>query len=330
MKSDGVIRKLSLLLVALMLLGTLVFLLMGHDLRYSIFSTMIILLSHFKHGTEDPLIEQATTIVLILGSYLVLAYIIRGSAEYLFEGEFRERRRKRKMAKVISKMEDHFIIAGYGRVGRQIADDLHDEGVDFIVVDRSESEIAIALKNGYNAVLGDPVKEETLIQANIRSAKSLLAALGTDTDNLFLTLTAKALNPDLFIVARASEEENISKLEKAGANRVTMPYQIGGYHMAAAAIRPSVVDFLDVMTDGKHSELQVEEINVDKGSSLVGQRIGEILSRKKTGATVLAINKYDGYSRINPSGEEMIERGDQLIVMGTKDQLETIQRNLSE
>jgi voltage-gated potassium channel len=266
---------------------------------------------------------------LIVGSYLILAYIVSGSAEYLFEGQFSENRRKKRMGKKIADMEDHYIVAGYGRVGRQVAQELADEGVEFIVVDRSETEIKEATLKGYAAVMGDPIKEETLQAAGIERAKSLLAALGTDTDNLFLVLTAKSLNSDLYIVARASEEESVGKLEKAGADRVALPYQIGGYHMAAVALRPAVVDFLDVIVDGKHTEMQIEEIHAERGSKMVGAKITEFFSRKKNGITVLAINHPDGTSMINPSGDEIITRDDQLIVMGTKPQLEAILKEVS-
>lgn len=326
---EKLLRRLVITLIVFIIFGTLGFYIAGHDLWISFFSTVIILLSHFKHGIEEPIGEQILTISLILGSYFIFAYIIKGAAEYFFGGQFKESRRKKKMAKAIEKMKDHYIVCGYGRVGKQVAQELKDEGVEFVVVDRNPVETYDATKGGMVTVEGDPIKEDTLKQAGIANAKSLLAALGDDTDNLFLTLTARSLNPDLYIVARASEEENVSKLEKAGADKVALPYQIGGYHMAAVALRPAVVDFLDVIVDGKHTELQIEEINVEKGSKLIGLPMGEYLSKKKTGATVLAVNKADGVSKINPDGNEIVHRGDQLIVMGTRAQLEQILNEVS-
>lgn len=329
MKDRHPLRNLVLVFLGLTAFGVTGFLLLGEDIWHSFYTTIIVLLSHFPHGVDDPIAEQIIVIVLILGSYFVLAYIIKGVADYFFGGEYNERRQKRKMDKKISELTGHYIVAGYGRVGHQVAEELADESVDFVVVDRNPLETYVAAQKNYKFVEGDPIKEEVLIKAGIKKAKSLLAALGDDTDNLFLTLTAKSLNPNLYIVARASNEENVSKLEKAGADRVTLPYQIGGYHMAAVALRPAVVDFLDVIVDGKHTELQVEEIQVERGSELIGQRVSEALSRKKTGTTVLAINKKDGRSRINPSGDELIEREDQLIIMGTKDNLEKVLKDLT-
>lgn len=272
---------------------------------------------------------QIVVLLLVFGSLIIIAYVLRYAAEFLFEGQIAERAKRRAMEKKIDKMEGHFVVAGYGRVGKQVAEELKDEGVEFVVIDKNPVETYAAAQAGCVVVEGDPIKEDVLERAGIKKAKSLLACLGSDTDNLFLTLTAKSLNQDLYIVSRASEEENVGKLEKAGADRVALPYQIGGYHMAAVALRPAVVDFLDVIVDGKHSELQVEEIVVQRGSVLVGQRVADYLSREKTGTTVLAINKKNGVSKINPSGDEIIEREDQLIIMGAKDQLEKVLSELS-
>jgi len=324
MRKDHPLRKLFNIFLVLFTIGFFGFFLLGYDVWHSFYQTTIILLSHFKHGVDETPLEQMLTIGLIIGSYFVIAYIIRDAAEYLFEGQFSENRRRNRMRKKVEHMKDHYIVAGFGRVGKQVAEELKDEGVDFVVLDRDPTHRKEAEKRGLIFIEGDPTKEETLRSAKIQNAKSLLAALGTDTDNLFLTLTAKSLNPDIYIVARASEEENVEKLEKAGADRVTLPYQIGGYHMAAVALRPAVVDFLDVIVDGKHTELQVEEVSAERGSSMVGSRIADFFSRKQNGITVLAINRRDGSSKINPSGDEVINRDDQLIIMGTKAQLEKI------
>lgn len=330
MKTRSPLEKLFSIFLMLLMLGFWGFLILGYDAWHSFYQTVIILMSHFKHGVEESVFEQILTIFLIIGSYLVFAYIIRVAAEYLFEGQFSENRRKNKMKKRVEAMKDHYIVAGFGRVGKQVAEELNDEGVEFVVLDRDPAMRKEAEKRSFAFIEGDPVKEETLKQAGIDKAKSLLAALGTDTDNLFLTLTAKALNPGIYLVARASEEENVPKLEKAGADRVALPYQIGGYHMAAIALRPAVVDFLDIIVDGKHAELQVEEIRAERGNSMVGAKILDIFPRKKGGVTVLAINRRDGSSKINPSGEEIITRDDQLIIMGTRVQLEKLLAELKK
>jgi len=325
MDRSKTLKTLLILTSILLVLGTLSFSIVeGRGAWDSFYITLTILLSHFYHEVNFPLSIQLVILIEIFGSFIIIAYVLKLAAEYLFEGQLKEKVKKRKMDKKIAKMEGHYIVAGYGRVGKQVAEELADEGVDFVVIDRNPVDTYAAGKKGYVTVDGDPIKEETLKTAGVERAKTLIAALGDDTDNLFLVLTVKSLRPDIYVVSRASDEESVSKLEKAGADRVSMPYQIGGYHMAAVALRPAVVDFLDVIIDGKHSELQIEEINIDRGSHLVGRKIGEYLSRKKTGATVLAINKKSGATKVNPPGDEVIERDDQLIVMGTKAQLETI------
>jgi voltage-gated potassium channel len=305
------------------------FMALGKGPWEAFYLTVIILLSHFEHGAENAIGIQILTIVLVIGSYFVLAYIIKGAAEYLFGGSFKENRRKKKMAKAISKMKDHYIVCGYGRVGKQVAQELAYEDVDFIIIDRNSEMVKEADIKGYVTVEGDPIKESILKKAGIKEAKAIISALGEDTDNLFLTLTARSMNSDIFIVSRASSTENISKLKKAGANKVSLPYQIGGYHMAGVALRPAVVDFLDVISDGRHAELQIEEVNIERGSDLVGQKIMDNFSREKVGVTVLAVNKADGTTKINPSGDEIIERDDQLILMGTREQLEKITKEIS-
>jgi voltage-gated potassium channel len=325
MRQKKTLSILLILTLILLLIGTFSFyFLAGEGIWESFYVTLTILLTHFYHKVEFPITLQLVILLLIFGSFIIIAYVLKYFAEFIFEGQLSEGVKKRKMDKKISKLADHYIVCGYGRVGKQVAEELSDEGVDFVVIDKNPLETYEAEKKGFIAIEGDPIKEEILQRAGISRAKALLACLGDDTDNLFLTLTAKSVSSELYIVARASEDESVSKLEKAGADRVSLPYQIGGYHMAAVALRPAVVDFLDVIVDGKHTELQIEEINVDKGSSLVGRKVCDVLSRKKTGVTVLAINKRTGASKINPGGDEIVERGDQLIMMGTRAQLELI------
>lgn len=321
------LRKILYIFLIFLTFGTLGFYFLGHQefsLWQALYSTLIVLLSHFLHGTEDPISIQILIIVLILGSYFTLANLLKLSAEYFLGGEYKEHRRKQKMMKNITKMKNHYIVCGFGRVGKQVCEDLYHANVDFVILDRDQREANRATALGYNALALDPTDEESLIKANINEAKSLISCLGGDTDNLFVTLTARSAAPDLYIVARADDDGNTSKFEKAGANRVAIPYQIGGYHMATMALRPAVLDFLDVIVDSRHDELEVEELEIPRNSFLVGKRISEDLSRDRTGITVLAINHSDGTSKVNPTGAEVILSGDKLIVMGNRKQLDSI------
>lgn len=330
MNDNSPSRKLILVFALMLCAGVFGFMVFGGtSLWIAFYSTLIILLSHFLHGVEAPVWEQILSILLIIGSYVVVAYLLRWAADYFLGGQFKENRKKRKTMKSINKMENHYIVCGFGRVGTQVAEELFHDGVDFVIIDRDPREVKNAADKGYNSVCGDPTMEESLQKANIDNAKALITCLGEDTDNLFVTLTARSLNANLYIVARANYEENIPKFEKSGANRVATPYQIGGYHMATMALRPGVLDFLDVIVDSRHDELEVEEIEVPRSSFLVGKTIAEAISRDKTGVTILAINHKDGTSKINPLGTEMIHQDDKLIVMGNREQLESVAAQVS-
>jgi voltage-gated potassium channel len=325
MSDNHTSKKIFIILATMLSIGVVGFMLLGDESFWiALYSTIIILLSHFLHGVENPAWEQVLSILLIIGSYIVVAYLLRWAADYFMGGQFKESRRRRKIMKGVSKMKNHYIICGYGRVGAQVTEELFHEGVEFVIIDRDPLEVKAATDKGYNAICVDPTQEESLGKANIANAKALITCLGEDTDNLFVTITGRSLNPDLYVVARANFEENIAKFEKSGANRVATPYQIGGYHMATMALRPGVLDFLDVIFDGRHKELEVEEIEISRESFLVGKTIAGAISRDKTGVTILAINHKDGSSKVNPLGSEIIHQGDKLIVMGNKEQLETI------
>lgn len=330
MYEQSTFRKLLLTLFGLILLGTSGFLMLGEESLWKAFyRTVIILLSHFDHGSEGTFGLQILNIFLIIGSFFIVAYIIKFSADFFLGGEFKEKRRKHKMLKDISKMKDHYVICGFGRVGKQVAEDLAHAKVDFVILDRDQREISQAQALGFNALAGDPTKESHLLSGGIMHARAVITCLGEDTDNLFATLTARSINPDVYIVARANDDENIEKFEKAGANRVAIPYQIGGYHMATMALRPAVLDFIDVIVDSRHQELEVEEIEVGKNSPLLGKTIGEELSRDKTGTTVLAINHGDGTSKVNPNGHEVIHYGDKIIIMGNRTQLDMLTQTVA-
>lgn len=325
MNENNALKKMLLVLGGMLSFGMLGFMVIGGETPWRAFySTTIILLSHFVHGIDDPAWEQILSIILIIGSYIVVAYLLRIAADYFMGGQFKESRRRNKVMHNIKKMDEHYIVCGYGRVGTQVADELAHDKANFVIIDRDQREVKKATDKGYNAVCADPTMEESLMKAGIEKAKALITCLGEDTDNMFVTLTARSLNSELYIVARANYEENIPKFEKGGANRVATPYQIGGYHMATMALRPGVLDFLDVIVDSRHDELEVEEIEIPKTSFLVGKTIAGAISRDRTGVTILAINHKDGSTGINPLGTELLHQGDKLIVMGNRTQLESV------
>jgi voltage-gated potassium channel len=280
------------------------------------YETIVILLAHDTSFEVQRPISKLIVVLLLVSSLGLIAYLLKWLAEYMM-GLSSNVKQHRVKAKV-DKLKDHYIICGLGRVGAQVAGEMYHEGVPFIGLDKDPVKVDDALSKGYMALPYDSTAEESLVAVGIERADGLVACLSEDSLNLFVVLAARSLNPDLYIVARANRPENEIKLRRAGANRVAMPYQIGGYHMASMALRPNVVDYMDVMTKSGVSELEVEEMVVGEHSRLAGHRLGKTLAEGEVGATVIAINGADGTSRVRPTGREVIYPGDRLIILGAK------------
>lgn len=280
-------------------------------------------LGFLTHYTPHDFVNPASRIVkigIIIASFGLLGYLLKWSAEYMIGVD--DTVRKRRLHNKIKKYENHYIVCGLGRVGSQIVREMALEEVPFVALDRDKSKVDEAVALGYLAFQADSGEEEALKMAGIDKAAGLVASLGDDSANLLATLAARSINPDLYIVARANRQQNEVKLKRAGANRVALPYQIGGYHMASMVLRPNVVDYMDVISaSGKGNDLQVEEMVVGEHSRLSGHRLGKSLAEGAIGATVIAINGSDGTSRVRPTGKEMIYSGDRLIVLGSKNDL---------
>ena len=227
------------------------------------------------------------------------------------------------MERNIAKLKGHFILCGYGRVGREIARVFTEEKAPFVVIDKDKESIATAEKNDHLYVLADATSDEGLKEAGIERARGLVVALGSDADSVYITLSARGLHPDLFIEARASGSEAETKLKKAGADRIISPYSLGARRMAELALRPAVVDFIDTVIRRRGRELQMENITIKHDSALVGLTIEE--TRRRTKAAILAISKKSGKLVANPPQEETIEGGDRLIAMGTRKQLAALE-----
>jgi voltage-gated potassium channel len=286
------------------------------------YTTLLILLTHFPHVDAKTWQGRLLIIFLVISSLIIIAYLLKWFAEYMIG--IGSNVYKRRMKAKIDKLKDHYIVCGLGRVGSQVARELANEGVSFVGIDRDQEKVDEATAHGYLAVCADSTVEEALQNVGIDRAKGLVASLGEDSLNLFVTLAAKSLNEHIFVVARANRHENEVKLKRAGADRVAMPYQIGGYHMATMVLRPNVVDYLDVTAPApSEHDLQVEEMVVSEKSPLAGKRLGEhkSLIEGSKGATVVAINGSDGSSIIKPSGSEVIYPGDRLILLGAKQDL---------
>ncbi len=266
------------------------------------------------------------TVFLILIGVGVLFYSLGTIMELFFEGflvEIMEGRRKQRM---YERLRNHYIVAGYGRVGEQICHELSHVGVTFVVIERREERARSAERDGHLVFEGDATDEEALEMLNLKKAKGLVACVGTDPENVFITLTARSVNSDLFIVARANALEAEAKLYKAGADRVISPAILGGRRMAAMLVKPTVAEYLDVVTHGEGVEFQLDEYQIDEHAPLCGDSIGGSDIRTKSGVLILAIRYPSGVIDTNPVATTVIEPGQEIIALGTKDQLRKFER----
>ncbi len=234
------------------------------------------------------------------------------------------------MKRRIETMENHYILCGFGRVGQQVAKELASEKENFVILERDENKIKSAKELGWPYLTGDVAVDEDMFEkAQIKRAKGVIIAVGTDADAIFMAISAKSLNPDVFLVARASNVEAADKLTKIGVNRVALPYQIGGYHMATMAIRPSVVDFLDLLVDEDREELEMEEFVVLKDGYYDGKTIADA-DIVKAGLAILAIRRLDGKAIINPTRETKLHGGDRLVMMGAEAKLDLLSKEVNK
>ena len=266
------------------------------------------------------------TMMVIICGVGTAVYTLGQAVEIIVEGEIVGFRRRKKMDKIISEMRNHCIICGYGRVGHQVAHELLAEKKPVVVID-SKPETAKELEmQNIPYIIGDITSDDNLEEAGIRAAKTLIACADSDTANVFVTLSARALNPKLFIVARASLKETNEKLVKAGADRVMSPYFIAGRRMAMMATRPVAVDYLDTIMHSEHLELGIGELKVEEGSEIAGKSLKDAQIRQKSGAYILSVRKPNGNFILQPAADTVVENGDIVVAIGTPKQLNTIEK----
>jgi voltage-gated potassium channel len=261
------------------------------------------------------------TIVLIVLGVSTVAYALSSIGEYILNVRVGPRVRERRMMRAISKLENHFIICGFGRVGRSAYESLKEAKGEIVIIEKDNEQAEMPLALGLTVVIGDATIDETLKQAGIEKARGLMVCSGNDSDNLFIVLSARSLNPNLFIVARSVNAENENKMRRAGADRVVSPYKIGGRHMANLLSRPHVTDFLDVVTLDSGLELWLEELEIGETSVLAGKTVIEADLRRNTGAILIALLRGPERKTFIPDEKMRLEVGDELIVLGTREQL---------
>jgi voltage-gated potassium channel len=265
------------------------------------------------------------TIFLIAGGVAGAGYTLGRIVEFMIEGYFSDIWGGRTMKKRIDKLSDHYIVCGFGRVGEQVAREFKRTGAEFVVLDSNPDVQRFMDAEDVLYIQGDAADEDVLKEAGIERAKGLVSVVDSDADNVYVTLTARALRPDLFIIARSNSEKSAYKLKRAGANRVVSPYSLGGRRIASMVVKPIVSDFLDTVMHGENLELQLSELLVGKGSPLRDMTVKEADIRKKSGAMVLSIYRQDGRFESDLHGDTRFGDGDRLIVIGTKEQLDKLE-----
>ena len=268
---------------------------------------------------------RAISIVLVLTGITIFAYVatilVEGIARGVFTGALAERRRRRR----IEHLSDHYIICGYGRVGRRVAEEFRHAGADFVVLDFTADALEAAREAGVLYVEGNGTEDEDLREAGLERARGLVASSDSDSDNLYITLSARSANPDLLIVARASDEDAAKKLRLAGADRVVQPYSTAGREMAKLVLRPQVAAFLDIVSTAGGPELLFEEIEVKETCDRAGQSIRELRVREATGAMIVALRKRDGSFDTTPTPDARLDVGDVIIAAGTPEELRRLE-----
>jgi len=294
------------------------------DFIDSLYMTVITLASvGFKEIHDLSLIGRIFTIILIIGGVGSVAYALSAGAKIILEGELQEVYGRRRLEKKIKELSNHYIVCGYGRMGKIICRELNEKHIPFVVIEKLQD-----IDKGDDDLLicpGDATKDEVLKEVGIERAKGLISVLPTDAENLFVVLSARVLNPKLTIVARAGEEGSEQKLLRAGADKVVSPYHIGGLRIAHTVLKPAVVDFIEFATKSGNIDLQMEEVSIGENSQLVGKTLDESGIGRELGIIIVAIRKPNGDMMFNPTFRSAIREGDMLIALGEISKLKILE-----
>lgn len=320
------LRFAALVILVIVMGGTLGYwLIEGWSLLDSLYMA-IITLSTVGFTEVRPLspLGRAFTIVLIVVGVGTAAYLLSTLADFIIAGELYGTLKRRRMQNTVNAFHDHFIVCGFGRVGRQVVSQLEAAGSPVVILEKNPALLADLDDERHIHLMGDASDDDLLRRAGIDRARGLVAATGADADNVFIVLSARAIAPGLPIVARGIMPDAEPKLRKAGANHVIMPHVIGGRQMAGMLLRPTVVDFLDVVMHSAELEFWLEDVRVAPGCELENLTVGEAAVRGRTGATILAIRSVVGQLITNVGSDYALHAGDVLVALGTRQQLKAL------
>lgn len=279
----------------------------------------------FKEVNQVGEAGRVFTIILVFCGVGFSLYVAAAVVQFMVEGRIRIIMGRRRLDKKIGRLKNHYIVCGYGRIGRVLCRHLRKADIDLAVIEKSPERVSVMDEDDILYIADDATDENNLLKAGIKRARGLVAVLATDTDNVFLVLTARQLSPELFIMARASQRNAIIKLRAAGANMVESPYVMGAMSMANRIIRPTVTSFLDLAFAQRHKDIQMEEIPVSAASELVNIELKDSGIRQNYNLIIIAIKKPDGSMQFNPSFDAVIKPDDTVIAVGESGSLQRLE-----
>lgn len=322
------ILKIIALIVLIIAMGVVALMVIeGWSFLDSLFMT-VITISTVGYREVHPLSNEGKVLIILLifvgvGTFV---YIISSIAEYLVEGRLAGVIGRRRMKKQIEKLKDHCIVCGFGRVGYEVAREFDRGGVEFVVIESNPERVKLCASLGYLCIAGDASNDDKLKEAGVHRARGLVSAVDSDASNVYVTLSTKSLNKEIFIVARSERGESEKKLRAAGADRVISPTGIGGRRLASQLLRPAVIEFLDVVMHSADIELFMEEVKVPEGSQFIGMTMAEARNKCVAGANILAVVKtVGGRMKVDPSKNAAVDINDVLIAIGTREQLRQLE-----
>jgi voltage-gated potassium channel len=326
-------RPTRLLVALFTLVGLVTFGTLGYHFteQWSLFDSLYVTITTITtigHHEAPPLSAAGRVFTMVLVLTGVTMFFYAGSEIFgaIVGGELRRLLGRQRMERALDKISSHIVVCGFGRMGRLVCKEFSAAGIQLVVIERQAELLEDFDVPHAIPIHGDAASDEILERAGVRRARGLVAVVASDADNLFITMSARLLNEKLFLVARADEEGAQAKLLRAGANRVVSPYVIGGQRVAQAVLRPAVVDFLELATRTEHLELQIEETQVAAGSALAGHTLKDSGLRQRLEILILAIKRSSGKMLFAPSPETILEPGDTLIIVGSRHQLDLLER----
>ena len=307
--------------LGILVLGTVGYILIEGWNFYDSFYMTILSISTTGFQEVHPLSNSGKlfTIIVIIFGLTSIAYFGGRVAQAVIESYIL---RRRQMSIKLKLLKNHYIVCGYGRMGKHICQDLLSENVPFVVIEKEKELIDQLMEIGYVYVVGDSSSDEVLTQAGVKNAKGLIAVVSSDAENVFTTLSAKALNPKIFVVSRCLSDESESKLKKAGADRVVKTYEMVSHRMANLLLHPGVAEFLNIVAASGPTGLRLEELPIQEGSPLIGKSLAESPIKSRLDIMIVMINRNDGQFIYNPGSDEIIQLGDRLLAIGEKENLQ--------